>query len=77
MERRPYERLRANRRNNYQHCWANRVGSCCVRVGSGVQTVQQLLTMLGPTVHLGKDTTKKTLETICNARAYPQQMQTE
>ena len=31
-------RLRANRRNNSQHCCANNVGSCCVRVGSGVQT---------------------------------------
>ena len=32
------ERLRANRCNNSQHCCANKVGSCCVRVGSGVQT---------------------------------------
>ena len=24
--------LRANRRNNSQHCWANNVGSCCVRL---------------------------------------------
>ena len=31
-------RLRANGRNNSQHCWRNNVGSCCVRVGSGVQT---------------------------------------
>ena len=31
-------RLRANERNNSQHCWRNNVGSCCVRVGSGVQT---------------------------------------
>ena len=31
-------RLRANGRNNSQHCWCNNVGSCCVRVGSGVQT---------------------------------------
>ena len=31
-------RLRANGRNNSQHCCANNVGSCCVRVGSGVQT---------------------------------------
>ena len=30
--------MRANRRNNSQHCCANNVGSCCVRVGSGVQT---------------------------------------
>ena len=31
-------RLRANGRNNSQHCCANNVGSCCVRVGSGMQT---------------------------------------
>ena len=31
-------RLRANGRNNSQHCCANNVGSCCVCVGSGVQT---------------------------------------
>ena len=30
-------RLRANGRNNSQHCCANNVGSCCVHVGSGVQ----------------------------------------
>ena len=32
------KKLRANRRNNSQHGWVNYVGSCCVRVGSGVQT---------------------------------------
>ena len=31
-------RLPANGRNNSQHCCANNVGSCCVRVGSGLQT---------------------------------------
>ena len=31
-------RLRANGRNNSQHCCANNVGSYCVHVGSGVQT---------------------------------------
>ena len=31
-------RLRANGRNNSQPCCANNVGSCCGRVGSGVQT---------------------------------------
>ena len=35
--------------------------------------LQQLPTMLGPAVHPGKDTTHKSLETICNARARPQQ----
>ena len=33
--------------------------------------MQQLLTMLGPAVHHGKDTTHKTLETICIASAWP------
>ena len=31
-------RLRENGRNNSQRCCSNNVGSCCVRVGSGVQT---------------------------------------
>ena len=31
-------RLRANGRNNSQHCYANNVGSCFVRVSSAVQT---------------------------------------
>ena len=31
-------KLLTNGRNNYQHYWANNVGCCCVRVGSGVQT---------------------------------------
>ena len=35
--------------------------------------MQQLPTMLGPAVHRGKDTTRKTLEIMCNARAWPQQ----
>ena len=30
--------LHAHGRNISQHCCANNVGSCCVRVGSGVQT---------------------------------------
>ena len=29
--------------------------------------------MSGPAVHRGKDTTHMTLETMCNARAWPQQ----
>ena len=36
-------RLRANGRNNSQHCCANNVGSCCVRVGRAVQTDPTLL----------------------------------
>ena len=35
--------------------------------------MQQLPTMLGPAVHRGKDTTHKTLKTMCNPRAWPQQ----
>ena len=35
--------------------------------------MQQLPTMLVPAVHRGKDTTHKTLKTMCNARAWPQQ----
>ena len=32
--------------------------------------MQQLPTIFGPAVHRGKDTTHKTLETVCHARAY-------
>ena len=35
--------------------------------------MQQLPTILGPVGHRGKDTTHKTLETMCHARAWPQQ----
>ena len=35
--------------------------------------MQQLPTMLGPAVYPGKDTTHKTLETMRNERAWPQQ----
>ena len=35
--------------------------------------MQQLPTMLRPAVHCGKDTTHKTLETMRNERAWPQQ----
>ena len=31
-------KLPANGRNNFQHRWANNVGSCAVLVGSGVPT---------------------------------------
>ena len=33
--------------------------------------MQQLPTMLGTAVHRGKDTTHKTLQTMCKARAWP------
>ena len=35
--------------------------------------MQQLPTMLGPAVHRGKDTTHKSLQTMRNERAWPQQ----
>ena len=60
-------KVRANGRTETQHYWANNVGSCWVRVGSGVQMVQQLPKMSGPTVHRGKNTPHlKTWETMCN-----------
>ena len=34
--------------------------------------MQELLSMLGPVVHRAKDTTYKTLQTMCNVRALPQ-----
>ena len=30
-------KVRANGHKNSQHFWANNVGNCCVRVGSGVK----------------------------------------
>ena len=36
--------------------------------------MQQLPTMLGPAVHRRKDSTHKTLETMCDDRAWPQQI---
>ena len=43
-------RLRANGRNNSQHCCANSVESCCVYVGSGVQTDVTTHNIVAPTV---------------------------
>ena len=48
-----------------------RVVACVLAVVC--ERMQQLPTMLGPAVHYGKDPTHKTLETMCNARAWPQQ----
>ena len=56
-------KLPAKERNNSQHCWANKVVSCCVRVGSGVQrdATAPTKTMLGPAVYRReKDTDHKT-----------------
>ena len=46
--------------SNFRDCWANNIRSCCVRVGSGIQTDARLSTIVGPAVHRGKDTTYKT-----------------
>ena len=43
-------RLRATRRNNSQLCRASDVGSCSVRVGSGVQTDATTPNIVGPTM---------------------------
>ena len=70
-------KLRANGRNNSQHGWASKIGSCCVRVGSGVQMrMQQLPTTLA--YHACWSITRSccivvSKETISNARACPQQ----
>ena len=39
--------------------------------------MQQLPSMLVPALHRGKDTTHKTLKTMCNLRAWPQQLMLE
>ena len=57
-------RLRANGRNNSQHC--------CVYVGSGVQTDATTPNNVGAALHGGKDTTHKSSLTMCNERARPQ-----
>ena len=43
-------RLRANGRNNSQHYWRNNVGSCCLHVGSGVQTDATTPNIVGATM---------------------------
>ena len=67
-------------------CWyyqlklcTNGRGQQCLEFLTSVLAVewtlmQQLPTMLGPAVHCGKDTTHKTLKTMCNPRAWPQQL---
>ena len=39
--------------------------------------MQQLPSMLGPAVHCWKDTTHKSLKSMCNLRAWPQQLMLE
>ena len=58
-----------------------RYRSCCCDIEVVVASVlavvykrmQQLPAMLGATVHRVKDKTHKTLESVCNARTWPQQ----
>ena len=59
-------------RNNSQHCWT-RLAVVTSALAVLCKQIQQLPTMLGPAVHRGKDTSPKTLEIMCNARAWPQQ----
>ena len=49
------------------------VGVVACALAMVCKRMQQLLTMLGPAVHRGKDTTHKSLKTMRNARARPQQ----
>ena len=56
---------------------ANVVGPRTLGVVASVLAVvrkrmQQLPTLLGPAVNCGKDTTHKTLKTMCNGHAWPQ-----
>ena len=53
-----FVKLQANERNNSQVVY---------------KRMQHLPTMLVPAVHCGKDVTHKTLETMCNVHASPQQ----
>ena len=66
-------KLLANGRNNSQNGSANNVGSCCVRVGSGVQTDATTPNIVKTcNVHGGKDTVNSK-ETMCKGCAWPQQ----
>ena len=55
-----YLKLCAKGRNNSQHCWANNVGRCCVRVGDGMQTDATTSDNLRTCSTRGKDTTHET-----------------
>ena len=66
-------KLLANGRNNSQDCSANNVGSCCVRVGSGVQTDATTPNIVKTgSVHRGKNAVNSN-ETMCHASAWPQE----
>ena len=55
-----YLKLCAKGRNNSQHCWANNVGRCCVRVGDSVQKDATTPNNLRTCSTRGKDTTHQT-----------------
>ena len=66
------QKLRANERNNSQYCSPDSVGSCCDRVGEWCANnfrqrwdLQCIVGRIQPLI--------KTLETMSNARSWPQQ----
>ena len=71
-------KLSANGLNNSQHYWANNVGSCWVRVDSGVQMHATTPNNGGTfAVHRGKDKSHlKTWETVCNPNIVGRAVQT-
>ena len=54
-------KLRTNGRNNFQHCWPAMLGVVASVLAVKCKRMQQLPTILLPTVHRGKDTTHTTL----------------
>ena len=54
-------KLRRNGRNNFQHCWPAMLGVVASVLAVKCKRMQQLPTILLPTVHRGKDTTHTTL----------------
>ena len=66
-------KLRGNRATIPNIVWLTMLGVVVSVWAVVCKRIQQLPTMLGPAVHRSKDTTHKTSETMCNARAWPQQ----
>ena len=52
--------------------WEGMLGVAASVLAVECKQMQQLQAMLGPAVHRGKGMTYKTLETMCNASAWPQ-----
>ena len=68
-------KLRANERNNSQNqCWTNTVGSCCVRVGSGVLTDATTPNNASTCSASWEGYNLEDLENMCNAHAWLQQL---